>query len=213
MLSIKKFTFGPFQENTFLLFNETNQAVIIDPGCYSSSEQSQLLGFIQGNNLKLQRLLNTHCHVDHIAGNRFIYDQFGLKPWFHENDMPVFQNQKRVSDMYGLPCDESPQPEGFLSEKDMISIGEEELEIIFTPGHSPGHVVFYNRKNAFLINGDVLFQQSIGRTDLPLCNHQDLIQSIKNKLFLLPDETRVYCGHGSETTIGVEKIHNPFLQD
>ena len=210
-ISIQQFTFGPFQENTFILYDENKNTLIIDPGCYTSSEQLKLLDFIQKNELKPQRLLNTHCHVDHIAGNRFIFDQFGLRPWFHKNELPVFENQKAVSDMYGLPCDPSPEPEGFLQEKEFISIGTHKLDVIFTPGHSPGHLVFYHVLQKFLINGDVLFNGSIGRTDLPLGNHELLLKSIKEKLFILPDETTVFCGHGPETSIGHEKKHNPFL--
>ena len=212
MVHVKKFTFGPFQENTFLVYDDKKNGIIIDPGCYSSTEQSQLLSFIRDEKLTITQLLNTHCHVDHIAGNRFIFDQFALKPWFHSKEMPIFQNQQLVSDTYGLPCEVSPEPEGFLQENDEIILGEDRLRVIFTPGHSPGHVVFYHQYQNFIINGDVLFHESIGRTDLPLGDHATLLKSIKEKLFSLPSTTKVYCGHGPETMISHEKEHNPFLK-
>jgi glyoxylase-like metal-dependent hydrolase (beta-lactamase superfamily II) len=210
-MNIKQFTFGPFQENTFILFDETKECVIVDPGCTSSSEQQELKNFIESEKLIVKNLLNTHCHVDHIAGNKFIYDTFGHKPLIHKDDLIILNNQETICKMYGLPCEVSPQPEGFISENDTIRFGNCELKIIHAPGHAPGHVVFYHVQSKSLINGDVLFKRSIGRTDLMLGNHEQLLQSIRTKLFVLPDETIVYCGHGPETTIGEEKRMNPFL--
>ncbi|MFL5753031.1 MAG: MBL fold metallo-hydrolase [Bacteroidia bacterium] len=211
-MKVQYLTFGPFQENTYVLSDETNECVIIDPGCYGSGEQQDLKRLIEDNGLKPVHLLNTHCHVDHVAGNLFVYETYGLKPQIHKNDLPVLNSQQRVSEMYGLPCELSPLPEAFFDEGDKISFGNTELEVIFTPGHAPGHVVFYHKAQGILINGDVLFRGSIGRTDLPLGDHDTLIRSIKTKLFVLPDDTVVYTGHGPETTIGMEKKSNPFLQ-
>ncbi len=212
-MNIQSFTFGPFQENTFVLYDETKECVIIDPGCYSASEQMKLSGFITENGLKPTYLLNTHCHVDHIAGNKYIADTYNLLPVFHRDDLPVLKSQLQVSTMYGLPCEPSPEPEQFISEGDQVKFGDSVLDIFHTPGHAPGHVVFYNKAKGVLINGDVLFSGSIGRTDLPLGDFDTLIKSITTKLLILPENTVVYCGHGFETTIGKEKRSNPFLQD
>lgn len=211
-MQLQSFTFGPFQENTVVLYDESKECVIIDPGCYSSAEKTALQRFIAGNGLKPVLLLNTHCHVDHIAGNAFVYDTFGLKPLIHKDDLIILNNQQLVSNTYSLPCEISPQPERFIDEGDTIEFGNTALEVFHTPGHAPGHVVFYHKKSNILINGDVLFKRSIGRTDLTLGNHDQLLNSIRTKLFVLPDATVVYCGHGPETTIGEEKRLNPFLQ-
>ncbi|MCD6067552.1 MAG: metallo-beta-lactamase [Bacteroidetes bacterium] len=211
-MQLHSFTFGPFQENTFVLYDESNECVIVDPGCYSSEEKNALKEFVSQNGLKPVMLLNTHCHVDHVAGNAFVFDTWGLKPIVHKDDMPVLDSQQRVSDMYGLPCELSPRPEKFMNEGDVLSFGTTSLEVIHTPGHAPGHVVFLHKASNTLINGDVLFNGSIGRTDLPLGNHEQLLESIRTKIYTLPDETIVYCGHGPSTTVGKEKLHNPFVR-
>lgn len=211
MLNIKTFAFGPFQENTYILWDETDEAVIIDPGNTSSSEHQQVKNFIADKNLKLKRLLLTHGHIDHIAGNRFIYDTYQLLPEVNEHDVPLVEKHVSIAMMYGLPCEESPLPEKFLNEGEQIKFGNTTFEMLFTPGHSPGSITFYNKENNFIICGDVLFYGSIGRTDLPGGNHETLIRSIKQKLFPLGDEVKVYNGHGPATTIGFEKENNPFL--
>lgn len=195
-----------------MLYDETKSAVIIDPGCYSAAEQQKLKNFIERNGLNVVLLLNTHCHVDHIAGNAFVFDTWSKKPLIHKDDLVILNNQQLVSSSYGLPCDPSPQPERFIEEGDIIEFGNTKLHVLHTPGHAPGHVVFLNKETGDLINGDVLFRGSIGRTDLMLGNHDQLISSIRTKLFALPDETIVYCGHGLATTIGEEKRSNPFLR-
>lgn len=208
---IEKFTFGPFQENTYVLHDETKECVIVDPGCFDASEQIELSTFISDNGLKPVLLLNTHCHIDHIAGNLFVSEQFGLTPVMHQLDLPILKLQQQSSMMYGLPFEPSPMPEKFIEEGDIISFGNTKLEVLFTPGHAPGHVVFYHRGSSVIISGDVLFYNSIGRTDLPMGDHDTLIRSIKTKLFPLGDNVKVYCGHGPETTIGFEKRTNPYL--
>lgn len=210
-MQVQKFTFGPFQENTFVLFDETESAVIVDPGCFTSQEEHELQSFISNNSLKVEMLLNTHAHLDHISGNKFVFDTYGLLPIMHVDDIPVLNNQLASSTMYGLPCHISPRPVRFIMDGEQIDFGNTTLKVIHTPGHAPGHVVFYNPEMNVLINGDVLFRGSIGRTDLPLGDHDTLIKSIKTKLFTLPDNTLVYTGHGPETTIGSEKVSNPFL--
>lgn len=211
MIHIHTFTFGPFQENTYILYNEAKDAVIIDPGNMSASEDQEVKNFIASHGLSLKRLLLTHAHVDHISGNRFIFDTYGLLPELHREDIPLLERHKMVADMYGLPCQESPMAKEFLNEGDVIELGKDVLNIYFTPGHAPGHIVFHCKAQDFLIAGDVLFKGSIGRTDLPGGDFDTLIRSIKQKLFPLADNTTVYSGHGPSTSIGFEKKNNPFL--
>jgi hydroxyacylglutathione hydrolase len=210
-MKIKKFTFGPFQENTYVLYDDSNQCVIIDPGCYEAGEQNELYSFIKNSALSPVILLNTHCHLDHISGNAFVFEKFQLRPWVHSAEIPILNMQEYTSLMYGLQCEKSPAPEKFLSEGVNIEFGNSILEVIFSPGHSPGHVVFFNKAENVLIGGDVLFYNSIGRTDLPMGDHNTLISSIKNKIFPLGDDVRVYSGQGPETTIGHERKNNPYL--
>lgn len=211
MLYLKSFTFGPFQENTYLLYDETGEAFIIDPGNSNTQENTQLSRFITENNLELKRLLLTHAHIDHIMGNRYIFDTYGLLPEVHRNDLFFIDRMPQSAAMYGLTCDPSPAPGKFISEGDTIHLGKYTLSCIFTPGHSPGSISFYNPENKLLIGGDVLFNGSIGRTDLPMGNHETLISSIKEKLLVLSDDVKVYSGHGPVTTIGRERNTNPFL--
>lgn len=211
MISIHHFTFGPFQENTYVLFDETKECLIIDPGCYDNDERAELVDYIQNNQLTPVRLINTHCHVDHVFGNKFIAEKYNLKLEINKHDLPVLESLMMVAGMYNLKAEPSPAPSVFLDEGDVVTFGNSKLEIVFTPGHSPGSITFYNREQKFMIVGDVLFNGSIGRTDLPGGNYNTLISSIKNKLFPLGDEYVVYNGHGPSTTIGFEKQHNPFL--
>ena len=213
MLSIKSFTFGPFQENMFLLFDESNECAIIDPGCYNTKEQQILKSYIEEKNLKPVLLLNTHCHIDHVAGNRFVHDTYGLFPIIHKDDLFVLQSQEQVCKAYDLDFDPSPMPKEFIGDGDVVTFGQNNLNVLFTPGHAPGHVVFYNPENKFVINGDVLFNGSIGRTDLPLGNYDTLEHSIRTKMYTLPNDTVVHCGHGPATTIGQEKKSNPFVNE
>ena len=213
MIHVKQFTFNPFQENTFLLYNDTKTGAIIDPGCYEKHEKEELRNFININDIKLSRLLNTHCHIDHVFGNKFVADEFNLELEMHELDLPVLNSVSRVADLYSIPnVDESPQPSIFLEEGMKIELGNDTLDIIFVPGHAPGHIAFISHADRFVIGGDCLFQMSIGRTDLPGGDHETLLTSIREKFFTLPDNYTVYCGHGSETNIGFEKQHNPFLK-
>ncbi len=211
MIEIKSFVFNPFAENTYLLYDQTKEAIIIDPGCNTSEERETLKRFVEMQGIKPVKLLNTHCHIDHVLGNQFVKDTFGIKLYMHALDIPTLKACKPISDMYGLkPFDES-EPDELIEEGDTIMFGESSLEVIFVPGHAPGHVAFVHKAQKFVISGDVLFRQSIGRTDFPGCNHQDLIDSIKQKMFALADDFTVYCGHGPTTTIGYEKKYNPFL--
>lgn len=211
MINLKHFTFNPYQENTYILFDETKQCVIIDPGMLDGHEQQQLYAFIKQESLKPVLLLNTHCHIDHVLGNKFVFDTWGLKPQCHQEELPLLYAVAGYAPSMGIPYEVSPEPAVFLPDTGTVKFGNSELELIFAPGHSPAHLCFYARQENFLIGGDVLFFRSIGRTDLPGGNHQQLIDSIKTKLFVLPDDCTVFPGHGPSTTIGFEKVNNPFL--
>ncbi len=211
MLQIQSFTFNPIQENTYLLYNEFSECIIIDPGCYFDDEKQKLVDFIDKNKLKPVALLNTHCHHDHVFGNKFIAETYQLILYIHEKEKPVLEFAPTSGLMYNIPFDNYMGKFKFLKMGDKVNLGDDELIVIEAPGHSPGSVCFYCARQNFLIGGDVLFQRGIGRTDLPLGDHQTLINSIRNNLFVLPDETAVYSGHGPSTTIGEEKRENPFL--
>ena len=213
MFTVKAFTFSPVQENTYVLFNETGAAIVIDPGCYFEEERDLLQNFITQNKLEPKLLLNTHCHLDHVFGNKWIHENWDLLLHIHPNEKQVLDFAPASGLMWNLPFDNYNAELVYLQEGQKVQLGTDELEMIFAPGHSPGHLCFYCRKQGFLIGGDVLFRESIGRTDLPGGNHATLISNIKTKLFTLPDETVVYSGHGPATTIGYEKKHNPFLVD
>ena len=213
MTRVAKFTFNPFQENTYILYDETKECIIIDPGCYTEAERNQLKTFITKNELTPVRLINTHCHIDHIFGNRFIADTYNLLLEIHKGEIPVLESVPQVCKMYGIPLPQpSPAAEQFIKEGDFIEFGNTKLKTLFTPGHSPASISFYCKESKFVIAGDVLFYGSIGRTDLPGGNFNTLIASIKNQFFPLGDDVVVYPGHGEKTTIGFEKEQNPFLQ-
>lgn len=211
MLYLKAFTFNPFQENTYIIYDDALTAFIIDPGNSSASEDEEIRKFITEKKLKLKRLLLTHGHIDHILGNKFVFDTYGLLPEVHADDVFFIERMKQTAAMYGLNCEQSPMPEKLIKEGDVISLGNYDFECIYTPGHSPGSISFYNKENKLLIGGDVLFRGSIGRADLPKGDYEMLISSIKQKLLALNDDVKVYCGHGPSTTIGQERQSNPFL--
>ena len=211
MISIHYFTFGPMGENTYILWDETKECVIIDPGNFNTTENKQLSAFIKENGLIPKRLLLTHGHIDHISGNRYVLDTYNLQPEMHKDDVYFIENHLNSAIMYGLKVEQSPMPSHFLNEGDVISFGNSTLDIVHTPGHSPGSISFYNQQDKFIISGDVLFFACIGRTDLPLGNYNDLIKSIKTKLLPLGDDMTVYSGHGQETTIGSERMYNSYL--
>lgn len=212
MIYIKSFVCNPYQENTYVLYDNTGAAAIVDPGMYSRTEEEAVKGFIAGEGLRPELLLNTHCHIDHVLGNRFVYDTYGLLPKFHEGELPLLIEVQNYAPQMGIRYEVSPIAETFLPASGTVTFGENELALVFAPGHSPAHLCFYSQQEAFLIGGDVLFRNSIGRTDLPGGNHRQLLDSISQQLYTLPDETRVYPGHGPETTIGYEKSTNPFIR-
>lgn len=211
MFNIQSFVFSPIQENTYILFNESKECIIIDPGMYFDDEREIVKNFINKNGLVPKMLLNTHCHLDHVFGNKWVAEEYGLELRTHEIEKQVLQFAPTSGLMYNMPFDNYTGPIRFLKENDILEIGKDELRVIEAPGHSPGHICFYNAAQGFIIGGDVLFKNSIGRTDLPGGDHQTLLNSIRQKLFVLPPETVVYSGHGETTTIGEEKMYNPFL--
>ncbi len=212
MFQIQVFTFSPVQENTYVLHNENNNAIIIDPGCYFTAEEETLKNFIDEKKLNVVKLLNTHCHLDHVFGNKYIYKTYNIIPIIHKNEEQMLKLAPLSAEKWGLPFDNYKGELSFVEEGEIIFLDVDELLVIAAPGHSPGHICFYCKKQNFIIGGDVLFYESIGRTDLPLCNHDDLIRNIKTKIFTLPDETIVYSGHGQYTTIKYEKEFNMFLR-
>ena len=212
MIHVASFTFNPFQENTYILYDETKECIIIDPGCYTENERKQLKAYIRKNELKPVRLVNTHCHLDHICGNAFIADEYNLELEAHQGEKIVLDASVDHGRLYGFIFDPSPNIKTYLQEGEQIAFGNSTLEIVLTPGHSPASVSFYSKADGFVIAGDVLFFMSIGRTDLPGGDHETLLTSIREKLFVLPDETIVYNGHGQKTSVGFEKKNNPFFQ-
>jgi glyoxylase-like metal-dependent hydrolase (beta-lactamase superfamily II) len=212
MLHIQSFTFNPVQENTYVLYNEKGAACIIDPGCYFSSEEQALKGFVEANGLDPVLLLNTHCHLDHIFGNRFVHDTWGLTLHLHPKEKRVLDHGPTSGQAWGLPFTNYDGELKYLEEGDTVLIGNEPLEVLFTPGHSPGSICFYSKAHKFLIGGDVLFSGSVGRTDLPGGDFATLEESIKTKLYTLPEDVVVYPGHGESTTIGDEIKTNPFVK-
>lgn len=212
-MQIQVFTFNQFFENTIIVFDKTKECVIIDPGCYTISEKDTLQKYISINNLVPVKLINTHCHIDHILGNNFIAKTYDLELEMNANDMELIKSSNEIAQLYGFTDYEmSPLPKKFLNEGDTLEFGNSQFKILFTPGHAPGHISLYSEKDGLLISGDVLFNNSIGRTDLPGGNYDLLIESIKNKILTLNDNTIVYCGHGPSTTIGNERLNNPFLK-
>lgn len=211
-MNLKSFPFNPFQENTYVVWDKEGHCAIIDPGCYEQHERDELIAFIESQNLKPIKLLNTHCHVDHVLGNRFISEKYALDLEMHRDDLPVLQAVPSYARNWGFETGEMVTPAVFLKEGETVSVGDLTFEILHVPGHSPGSICFYHRPSAQVIAGDALFYGSIGRTDLPGGNHAQLINAIKTKLLTLPDEVRVHPGHGPATTVGFEKRNNPFLQ-
>ncbi len=212
MIQIRCFQFNPIQENTYVLFNEKKQCIIVDAGCYFEEEKNELLNFVLENNLQPTLLLNTHAHFDHVFGISFLKNKFPSVPFvLHQNEKVVLDSFAAVTAKYGIAGDVPPDADYFIDEKSELKLGDEKIKILFTPGHSLGSLSFYFEPENMVVSGDVLFQQSIGRTDIMGGDFSTLVQSIHDKLFTLPDETQVYSGHGAVTTIGEEKDFNPFV--
>jgi glyoxylase-like metal-dependent hydrolase (beta-lactamase superfamily II) len=212
MLNVKIFQFNPLQENTYLVYDDQKNCLIFDPGCYFDNERDVLADFMSKNGLIPVQLWNTHCHLDHVFGNKFIHEQYGLILHIHEGEKKVLDRAPESGLMWNIPFDNYNGPINTIKSETSIDFGGEKVQILETPGHSPASISFYFPETGFVIAGDVLFRESVGRTDLPGANPDTLVKSILEKLYTLPDETIVYSGHGMPTTIGHEKRHNPFVK-
>lgn len=211
MISIQKFTFNPLLENTYVLYDETGECIIIDAGCYLTEEQEELVRFIDTTGLQPVKLINTHCHFDHILGVTFCRTTYRIPFFAHRDEEFLIRHAVTQGEVFGVPLDPVEEPDGWISEGDPVSFGNSAMETIHVPGHAPGSLVFYHPEQKFLLAGDVLFRGSVGRTDLPKGSYEQLIGNIRSKLLVLPDDVIVYCGHGPETSIGQERLNNPFL--
>ena len=211
MIKVEKFVVNPLQENTFVLSDETGECIFIDPGFYYEDEHTEVKEYVEDNKLKPVKIVNTHCHFDHIMGVEFLRKEYKIPFHAHADDAFWIDKAEEQGEMFAIDMGKVAPADVHFNENETVKFGNSELNIIHVPGHSPGHVVFHNEENNLLIAGDVLFYGSIGRTDLPGGDYNTLISAIKTKLFPLPDRTKVYCGHGAETTIGFEKNNNPFL--
>ena len=211
MINVKIFQFNPLQENTYLMYNEGGDCIVVDPGCYTDKERDQLRAFIEAKQLEPVMLINTHCHLDHVFGNKFVHETYGLELHIHAGEQQVLDMAPTSGLMFNLPFDNYSGPIHFLDEGSILMLGDETIQVLLTPGHSPASISFYASKSGFVMAGDVLFRESVGRTDLPGGSPAVLVKSILEKLYALPDETIVYSGHGIPTTIGHEKVHNPYV--
>ncbi len=211
MISVKRFIFNGFQENTFLLYDETKECVIIDAGCYSDSEKQVIKNFILENSLKPTKAINTHFHIDHLLGIDFLKSEYNISIEGNKNEIDNINSSLDYASNYGFELKTTPNIDNYLCDNDTVKFGNSELKVLFVPGHSPGHLAFYSPEQKFVIVGDVLFKGSIGRTDLPGGDLDILMKSIDEKLLVLDYDTEVMPGHGSYTTIGLEKNNNPFI--
>ena len=209
--NIASFCFNPFQENTYIITHSNKDCWIIDPGCYTLQEQKVLISYIEKNGLKPVRLVNTHCHLDHIYGNKFVADEYKLDLGIHEKELVVLNAAEMAARMYGAKIPEKLEPAYFISENEKLELNDVVFDILFTPGHSPGSICFSNKGEKYAIVGDVLFQGSIGRTDLPGGDYATLIKSIQTQLLVLDEATEIFNGHGPSTKVGAEIKSNPFL--
>lgn len=212
MITIQDFCFSAFQENTYVLYNEFKEAIIIDPGCYTRIEEKILSDFIRKENLKPSLLLNTHCHLDHVFGNNYVSETYGLTAHIHPNEQIVLDRLPEAAAKWGVPTDAYKGTIQYIQEGEIISLGKDSFKVLLTPGHSPGSVCFYHAEQDFMIGGDLIFKDGVGRTDLPGANPLDLIKSIREQIFPLPDSLTIYSGHGPVTTWGREKEHNPYIK-
>lgn len=209
--NVKRFVFNSFGVNTYVLGDETGKCLVIDPACQSRQEESELALYITGHNLIPVGMINTHFHIDHIVGNNFICNTFHLLPQCHKSSKMFWETAAEFGAVFGIKVENLIVPRDFINEGDSIGYGNSSLEVLYTPGHADGSICLVNHAERYVIAGDVLFRDSIGRTDLPTGNFDVLYKSITTKLFTLPDDYIVYPGHGPETSIGYEKLNNPFL--
>lgn len=212
MLTIKEFCFNAFQENTYVLYNEKKEAIILDPGCYTKIEKAQLKQFLSQHDLTPTLFLNTHCHLDHVFGNNYISETYHLPVHIHPNEKVVLDRLPEAAEKWGVPTEAYIGEIKFIEQDEIIQFGMDQFKVLVTPGHSPGSVCFYHEKQDFMLGGDLIFKDGVGRTDLPGSNPLDLIKSIKEQILPLPDSLTIYSGHGPATQLGREKMHNPYIK-
>ena len=211
MLQIRSFVFNPFSENTYVVYNDHKNAFIIDPGNFTTEETRLLQNFIEENGLKIQNILLTHAHIDHVLGLQTVYNLYNVPVLLHETEKEILDRNPMDANRFGFFFKPFEGEIQFLKENEVLKLDEDEFKILHVPGHSPGHIAFHNEAQKFVVSGDVLFEGSIGRSDLYKGNHEQLLESIRTKLFILDGDTKVYNGHGNPTTIGFEKDYNPFF--
>ncbi|MGE4586516.1 MAG: MBL fold metallo-hydrolase [Mangrovibacterium sp.] len=211
MIQIKKFVFNPLRENTYVLYDETGECVLVDAGCYDEPEEQELTGFIEENGLHPVKLVNTHCHFDHILGVGYCRARYRIPFLIHPDDEFLIEGAAAQGYLFGVSTGPLDPPDGYIREGEQLRFGNSVLEVLHVPGHAPGSLAFYQPRQQFVLSGDALFCGSIGRADLPRGDYDQLVAQIRAKLLVLPEETVVYCGHGPETTIGAEKACNPFF--
>lgn len=212
-MTVKTFHFNPFQVNTFVLHDDTKEAIIIDPGNYYDYENDQLLNYLEKEGLAVQYVVNTHPHIDHVAGNTWCVKHLNTPIYIHEKAMKIYHQTHIYCSVMGMELEPCPEPAKLLQEGDILTFGNQRFQVFYTPGHADGSICLYDEAHKMVFVGDVLFAGSIGRTDLPTGSLPVLMQSIREKLLTLPDETTVFCGHEINTTIGYEKEHNPFINN
>lgn len=211
-MQIQGFTFNPLSENTYIIWCEnTRHCAIVDAGMYNSNEYNAVQQFIEDNQLQPQMLLGTHAHIDHIFGNWWVKQQYNLPYFLHQEDIKMIERSQTMADLWNLAYTPSPLPDVFLNHGDILILGDESLEVRFVPGHAPGHVIFIHHNSKQVLVGDTIFQGSIGRTDLPGGNHELLLEKIRSEIFTLPDDYQLFSGHGGATSVGNEKMFNPFF--
>jgi hydroxyacylglutathione hydrolase len=211
MITVKTFVFNAFQENTYLLYDHTRRCKVFDPGMNNENEQLEFNEYIRSNGLELEAIVNTHCHVDHVLGCQYLKKKYNIPFFIHKMELNMLRDASSYGDFFGLQVEDPPAPDQYYSEGDIVQIGEGVLSVVHIPGHSIGSIAFYSPEDNFIITGDVLFKGSIGRTDLSGGDYNVLIESIRSKIFILPEQTLVFPGHGPSTTVGDEIKTNPFF--
>ena len=212
-MTVKTFHFNPFQVNTYVLHDDTREAIIVDPGNNSQQEHEQLLEYIEKEELEIKFVVNTHPHIDHVVGNKWCVEHFHCPVYIHEKAMKIYHQTHIYCAVMGMDVESCPEPSKLLQEGDILTFGKQQLQVFYTPGHADGSICLYDETHSMVFVGDVLFAGSVGRCDLPSGSAPLLMQSIREKLMTLPDETTVFCGHEMTTTIGYERIHNPFINN
>ena len=210
-MEIKTFHFNPIMVNTYILSDETGEAVIVDPGNCQIYEDEQIRDYVVSKNLKIKYLINTHPHIDHIAGNPWCVAEYHPQVLLHEAGMPIYKKAYAYAAAFGLDVEKMPEPNQYLKEGDVVTFGNQQLKVFYTPGHCDGSICLYSADNKLIFTGDLIFELSVGRSDLPTGNEALLQQSIREKILTLDDEVMILSGHGDPTTVGRERKGNPYL--